>query len=111
MRSAEGSPELTPMLDAAGIKYDDVTIYEPVYSAGSAVDCDFAAFTSAGAVRGFFGNGGSLSAGTTPVAIGNVTAEELKKNGAVQCLIPAESSADGIINKILGAVTCRDSDD
>lgn len=111
MRSAEGSPELAPMLDAAGIKYDDVKIYEPVYSAGSAVDCDFAAFTSAGAVRGFFGNGGSLSAGTTPVAIGNVTAEELKKNGAARCLIPAESSTDGIINKILGAVTCRDSDD
>lgn len=41
------------MLGAAGIKYDDVTIYEPVYSAGSAVDCDFVAFTSAGAVVDF----------------------------------------------------------
>lgn len=111
MRSSEGSPELSLMLDAAGIRYDDVTIYEPVYSAGSAVDCDFAVFTSAGAARGFFADGGLLSGDTVPVAIGNVTAEELKKHGVERCLIPAESSADGIINKILGAVICRDSDD
>lgn len=111
MRSSEGSPELTPMLDSAGIKYDDVTIYEPVYSAGSAVDCDFTAFTSAGAVRGFFENGGSVGSGTVPVAIGSVTAEELKKHGIQRCLIPTESSTDGIINKILGAVQCRDSED
>lgn len=111
MRSSDGSPELAPMLDGAGIRYDDVTIYEPVYSAGSAVNCDFAVFTSAGAVRGFFSNGGSVSSGTVSAAIGSVTAEELKKHGVERCLIPTESSADGIINIILGAVKCRDSDD
>ncbi|MCI5667557.1 MAG: uroporphyrinogen-III C-methyltransferase [Oscillospiraceae bacterium] len=110
MRSADGSRELTPALDSAGITYDDVRIYEPESPGGAPVDSDLAVFTSAGAVRSFFGSGGSLGYGTAPVAIGKITAGELEKHGFTGCIIPEESSTDGIINTILGAVKCRDSD-
>ena len=111
MRSAEGSPELTAQLDSAGIGYADVRIYEPAYSGASVVASDHAVFTSAGAVRGFFAGGGHLSQRTVPVAIGKVTAAQLEKHGITGCLIPEESSADGMTELVLGAEKCRDSED
>lgn len=110
MRSAEGSPELDTALDGT-VKYDDVKTYRPACRPAEAVDCDFAVFTSSGAARGFFQNGGSLSAGTIPAAIGKVTAAELRENGFTNCVIPHESTVDGIIQSILEAVKCRDSED
>ncbi len=115
MRSAEGSKELTGLLDNAGLRYDDVSIYKPVYRPSAMVkptiDCDFAVFTSAGTVRGFFSAGGTLSDNTRAVAIGRVTAAQLEEYGVNGCLIPEESSVDGIINVIVGAVKCRGSED
>lgn len=110
-RSEEGSPELNKILDGSGVTYDDVKIYRPVYRPAGALDCDLAAFTSAGAVRGFFANGGSIPAGAIPAAIGKVTAAELAKHGFTDCVIPRESTVDGIVQSILEAVKCRDSED
>ncbi len=111
LRSEEGSPELTQILDAAGARYDDVKLYRTAEKSGSAVDCGFAVFTSAGAARSFFEAGGSLSAGTAPVAIGKITAAELKRHGVENIRVSAESTTEGIVNTILGAAECRDSDD
>lgn len=110
LRSEEGSRELNAALDGRVI-YDDVKIYRPVYLPAGALECDFAAFTSAGAARGFFANGGSLSPGTIPAAIGKVTAAELEKHGFTDCVIPQESTVDGVVQSILEAVKCRDSED
>lgn len=110
LRSEEGSPELNSILDG-NINYADVRTYRPEYRPAGAVDCDFAVFTSAGSVRGFFANGGSLSPGTIPASIGRVTAAELERRGFTDCVIPRESTADGIIQSILEAVKCRDSED
>lgn len=110
-RSEEGSPELNSILNAAGVSFDDVKIYRPIYRPAGAVDCDIAAFTSAGAVRGFFTNGGSIPAGALPAAIGKVTAAELEKYGFANCAIPHESTVGGIVQSILEAVKCRDSED
>lgn len=109
-RSAEGSRELNAALDGR-VEYDDVKIYRPVYLPGGAVECDIAAFTSSGAVRGFFANGGSFSPGTSVAAIGKVTAAELGKYGFTNCVIPRESTVDGVVQSILEAVKCRDSED
>lgn len=109
-RSEEGSRELNAALDGQ-VEYDDVKIYRPVYLPAGAVECDIAAFTSSGAARGFFANGGSLSPGTSVAAIGKVTAAELGKHGYADCVIPRESTVDGVVQSILEAVKCRDSED
>lgn len=100
LRSSEGSDELTAPLDEKGLQYDDVKIYKPVYLDGQPVSADYAVFTSAGTARGFFANGGSVSPNTKCAAIGEVTARELKKHGIADCLIPAESTAQGIADII-----------
>lgn len=110
LRSEEGSPELNKILGTA-VNYEDVRTYRPSYRPADPLDSDFAVFTSAGSVRGFFRNGGSLSAETIPAAIGKVTAAELEKYGFTKCVIPQESTVDGIIQSILEAVKCRDSED
>lgn len=96
LRSSEGSEELTDMLSEKEMEFDDIRIYKPIYLDGEAVDPDFAVFTSAGIVRGFFGSGGSVSANTKCVAIGEITARELEKFGVSEILLPEESSAWGI---------------
>lgn len=61
-RARQGSPELTRALDAAGISYDDLPLYETRYAhpdakrAAELLDAgeiDYVAFTSASTVRGF----------------------------------------------------------
>ena len=61
------------------LNFDDVHIYEPVYSTGEKIDDDYAVFASAGGVRSFFRGGGSLSENTKCISIGEVTAAETKK--------------------------------
>ena len=87
VRSSEGSAELVKPLAEKGLNFDDVHIYEPVYSTGEKIDDDYAVFTSAGGVRSFFHGGGSLSENTKCISIGEVTAAELKKYGINGLLI------------------------
>ena len=101
VRSSEGSAELVKPLAEKGLNFDDVHIYEPVYSTGEKIDDDYAVFASAGGVRSFFRGGGSLSENTKCISIGEVTAAELKKYGINGPLLPTESTAEGIIRKIL----------
>lgn len=101
VRSSEGSAELVKPLAEKGLNFDDVHIYEPVYSTGGKIDDDYAVFASAGGVRSFFRGGGSLSENTKCISIGEVTAAELKKYGISDPLLPMESTAEGIIQKIL----------
>ena len=79
----------------------DCVLIEPVYSTGEKIDDDYAVFASAGGVRSFFRGGGSLSENTKCISIGEVTAAELKKYGINGPLLPTESTAEGIIQKIL----------
>ena len=101
VRSSEGSAELVKPLAEKGLSFDDVHIYEPVYSTGERIDDDYAVFASAGGVRSFFRGGGSLSENTKCISIGEVTAAELEKYGINDPLLPTESTAEGIIQKIL----------
>ena len=101
VRSSEGSAELVKPLAEKGLSFDDVHIYEPVYSTGEKIDDDYAVFASAGGVRSFFRGVGSLSENTKCISIGEVTAAELKKYGINDPLLPTESTAEGIIQKIL----------
>lgn len=99
LRSAEGSAELLKPLAERGIRFDDIHTYKPLYLRGEAVNADYAAFTSAGVARGFFGNGGSVSQGTKCAAIGDITARALKEHG-ISAMIPEEFSTEGIIKII-----------
>lgn len=111
LRSKDGSPELIKPLREAGICYDDVNIYEPVYGGGSEVSADIAVFTSAGGVRNFFERGGMLHEKVMVAAIGKLAAAELEKYGVNKVIIPRESTALGIIEKIVEVVKCKDSED
>ncbi|WP_294407507.1 uroporphyrinogen-III C-methyltransferase [uncultured Ruminococcus sp.] len=110
LRSKEGSPALTEPLKQKGIQFDDIDTYEPVYGGGEDISADYIIFTSAGAARSFFGSGGSISEHTKAVAIGEVTAKQLKQFGIEKCLIPEVSNTEGIVDKILEEVKCEDSD-
>lgn len=101
VRSSEGSAELVKPLEQNGLRFDDVHIYEPVYGSGEEVADDYAVFASAGGVRSFFEGGGKLSKDTKCLAIGDVTAAELEKHGIKGPLLPLESTANGIIERIL----------
>ena len=101
VRSSEGSAELVKPLSEKGLSFDDVHIYEPVYSTGEKIDDDYAVFASSGGVRSFFRGVGSLSENTKCISIGEVTAAELEKYGINDPLLPTESTAEGIIQKIL----------
>lgn len=101
VRSSEGSEELVKPLEQNGLRFDDVHIYEPVYGSGEEVADDYAVFASAGGVRSFFEGGGKLSGDTKCLAIGDVTAAELEKHGIKGPLLPLESTAKGIIERIL----------
>ena len=76
-------------------------IFTSLFTAQGKIDDDYAVFASAGGVRSFFRGGGSLSENTKCISIGEVTAAELKKYGINGSLLPTESTAEGIIQKIL----------
>ena len=97
VRSSEGSAELVKPLAEKGLNFDDVHIYEPVYSTGEKIDDDYAVFASAGGVRSFFRGGGSLSENIKCISIGEVTAAELKKYGINSPLLPTESGISGLL--------------
>ena len=101
MRSSDGSAELTKPLSEKGLFYDDVHIYEPVYGKGEMIADSYAVFASAGGVRSFFSGGGEVAKGTKCLAIGEVTAAELEKYGISDLLLPKESTAEGMIERIL----------
>lgn len=104
LRAKQGSPELTKPLDAAGISYDDVKIYDVSCQndfPGEAVQDDFLVFASASGVHAFFDNGNTISGHTRIICIGQITADALHSHGVTECSICAVHTVDGIVQKIL----------
>lgn len=89
LRAREGSPELTGALDAQGVPYDDIAIYETIYNHPRSDDLraqldagklELVSFTSASTVRGFVSTVGTDAdfSGITGLCIGQQTAAEAK---------------------------------
>lgn len=100
-RAKHGSEELTNELKKAGIRYNDIKIYD-TKAKEKYIDCDtdYITFSSSSGVSAFFKNGSKLNH-AKPVCIGKITAKELKKYSDITPLIAEKHTAEGIISLIL----------
>lgn len=111
LRAEQGSEILTEVLDAAGMEYTDVKIYDILvdaekrrYANEKAQEMDFITFASGSGVRGFLEGGGSIPAGTKAVCIGASTARMLKKYGNEASIIAETFNVEGVVQAILKEV-------
>lgn len=68
---------------------------------GYPIASDYIVFASSSGVESFFENGFSVGENTTVSAIGEQTAEALKRRGITDICISERSDADGILQLIL----------
>ena len=109
-RAKIGSPELTEVLRAHGIMYDDIPIYDTVYETNDLLKLDdlfcdpvetYVAFTSASTVRGFAGMLKTADYSSVKAAcIGEQTAAEARKRG-MQAVVSDEITIDSLAEKIV----------
>lgn len=111
LQAEQGSEILTEVLDAAGMTYTDVKIYDILVdkekrrSANEKVqEMDFITFASGSGVRGFMENGGTIPAGTKAVCIGTSTRKMLKKYGDYEKITAETFNVDGVVEAILKEV-------
>jgi len=111
LRAEQGSEILTEVLDAEGMTYTDVKIYDILvdedkrrFANEKAKEMDFITFASGSGVRGFMENGGTIPAGTKTVCIGSSTAKMLKKYGDYEKITAETFNVDGVVEIILKEV-------
>ncbi|WP_312640841.1 uroporphyrinogen-III C-methyltransferase [Hydrogenoanaerobacterium sp.] len=105
-RARVGSPDLTAALDAAGIPYDDVPLYDTLYTYEQADsvreqlacgEIDYVAFTSASTVRGFVGAIGDFDfSQVNAICIGEQTALEAQKH-RIKTVIAQAATIDSMV--------------
>ena len=111
LRAEQSSEILTEVLDAAGMTYSDVKIYDILVdeekrrTANEKVqEMDFITFASGSGVRGFMENGGTIPDGTKAVCIGTSTRKMLKKYGDYEKITAETFNVDGVVEAILKEV-------
>lgn len=111
LRAEQGSPVLNEMLDAAGLSYRDIKLYDIAVDAEKrrralemAGEMDFLTFASGSGVRGFFEDGGSIPAGTKAICIGSATQKMLERYGYTEAIVAESANAEGLIAAILKEV-------
>jgi uroporphyrinogen III methyltransferase/synthase len=110
LRAKEGTPELCAVLDGAGLRYDDIAVYETYYRGEKSAkvakllqngELDYVCFTSASTVRGFTGSlDGTDFSAVNAVCIGKSTAAEAGKHG-MRTLISKNATIDDMIDIII----------
>lgn len=102
-RSAKGSPELFEALSAV-FPVEDIHLYDvvPFWNSQSVeATPDYLCFTSAGGVRLYFEQYGSIPTGSRCVAIGPVTEKELISRSIKEVIPAAECTVEGVTAAIL----------
>ncbi len=101
LRAKNGSPILTEVLDAAGIRYADVSLYSVTVdeekrcrARDAATEMDFMTFASGSGVRGLLADGGELPQGVRAVCIGAETARVLAAYGDAPLVAKNATLAD-----------------
>ncbi len=101
LRAKNGSPILTEVLDAAGIRYADVSLYSVTVdeekrrrARDAATEMDFMTFASGSGVRGLLADGGDLPQGVRAVCIGAETARVLAAYGDAPLVAKNATLAD-----------------
>lgn len=112
VRAKEGSEELIPPLETAGLNVKDIATYETIYEVNEVLceevqsafergEIDAVTFTSASTVRGFVNGLKNLDYTTIrAVCIGEQTATEAMKYG-MQIVVSKEASIDSMMELIL----------
>ena len=120
-RAKEGSKELIPPLQQAGLEVEDIPIYETDYEvneilnkeiqkAFEAGEIDAVTFTSASTVRGFVNGIKDVDhTKICAVCIGEQTAAEARKYG-MQIFISKEASMDSMMELITEKFGSRDAE-
>jgi uroporphyrinogen III methyltransferase/synthase len=109
-RARIGSEELTKVLDAAGVPYDDIPVYDTVPIQNNVLQLPdilgrtksaYVAFTSASTVKSFvsMAEGADLT-GVIAVCIGEQTAREAEKYG-MKTVLSDEITIDSVADKIV----------
>lgn len=103
LRAQKGSAELTEILSANNIAYDEIKTYdvESEKISGGVVESDFLVFASSSGAEAFFGEGLKISKKTKIVCIGEVTARTLKSKGVKNINISKVCSVSGITDAVL----------
>ncbi|MBQ8039535.1 MAG: uroporphyrinogen-III synthase, partial [Lachnospiraceae bacterium] len=112
VRAKEGSKELIPPLEAAGLSVKDIATYETIYEVNEVLcesvadafakgEIDAVTFTSASTVKGFVKGLKDLDyTGIKAVCIGEQTAAEARKYG-MDIVISKEASMDSMMELII----------
>ncbi len=112
VRAKEGSKELIPPLEAAGLSVKDIATYETIYEVNEVLcesvadafakgEIDAVTFTSASTVKGFVNGLKDLDyTGIKAVCIGEQTAAEARKYG-MDIVISKEASMDSMMELII----------
>ena len=102
LRAEKGSGQLTDILSANGVAFDDFALYDTeAETVVKNVVSDYIVFASAFSAESFFVSGGRLSDYTTAVCIGEVTAAALRDRTGGRLIVAEESTAEGIVDIIL----------
>ena len=111
LRAEQCSEILTEVLNAEGMNYTDIKIYDihvdeekRRFANEKAQEMDFITFASGSGVRGFMENGGNIPVGTKAVCIGSSTAKMLKKYGDNDKITAETFNVDGVVEAILKVV-------
>ena len=111
LRAEQGSEILTEVLNAEGMNYTDIKIYDihvdeekRRFANEKAQEMDFITFASGSGVRGFMEDGGNIPVGTKAVCIGSSTAKMLKKYGDYDKITAETFNVDGVVEAILKEV-------
>ena len=113
-RSKGGSPILTKTLEAAGIAFDDIALYEVAGAAADPADgetglrerFDYLTFASASGVRAYLESGLALRIGGAEpdvrlACIGGITAGELEKRGLKAHVTAKDYHIKGLVEAII----------
>ena len=103
LRSTKGAPVLAELPRKAGLQIRDISLYNAHSTPPAPADVppDYLVFGSGAGVDAYFSAHGTLNNGTVPLCIGSVTAARLARYTDKAPLIPAETSAEGLISAIL----------
>lgn len=101
-RAEKGSDDLTDELKKAGMKYDDIRLYDTVIDHDAVpdkVDTDYIVFGSSAGINGFVTSGAELTERTKIICIGSVTASA--QNRYKNIITASPHTAEGIISAII----------
>ena len=100
LRAQKGNSVLSSRLDAAGISYTQIPVYDTTIGQVRAIHEDFAIFGSAQGVHAFFQQAGHLDPHTHVLAIGPYTQAALAAHHIQNIQVAQQATISSLIKKL-----------